>query len=146
MWDSLSKLRSCLCERWLERTVLRPALLPIRTAQFTQFFHQVWRHTVQTSTINVYVSTTVFINIYTNFKGNIVMWNFNLRRYHKLNNSSWTHYRLYEKSHYLTKTKKKFSSLLNSVFNNAEVHDLPFCNAEVFWVLQSINVTNINLH
>jgi len=41
LWDSLSELRSCVCERRLERTVLRPALLPVKTAQFTQFFHQV---------------------------------------------------------------------------------------------------------
>jgi hypothetical protein len=27
LWDSLSELRSSLCERWLERTALRPALL-----------------------------------------------------------------------------------------------------------------------
>jgi len=38
MWDSLSELRSYLCERRLERTVLSPALLPVKTAQFTQFF------------------------------------------------------------------------------------------------------------
>ena len=38
LWDSLSELRSSLYERLLERTVLRPALLPIKTAQFTQFF------------------------------------------------------------------------------------------------------------
>jgi hypothetical protein len=38
VWDSLSELRSSLCERRLERTVLRPALLPVKTAQFTQFF------------------------------------------------------------------------------------------------------------
>ena len=44
LWDSLSELRSSLCERGLERTVLRPALLPVKTAQFTRFFHQVWRH------------------------------------------------------------------------------------------------------
>jgi hypothetical protein len=37
-WDSLSELRSSLGERRMERTVLRPALLPIKTAQFTQFF------------------------------------------------------------------------------------------------------------
>ena len=37
LWDSLSELRSSLCER-LEKTVPRPALLPIKTAQFTQFF------------------------------------------------------------------------------------------------------------
>ena len=30
----------------LERTILRPALLPLKTAQFTQFFPQVWRHTI----------------------------------------------------------------------------------------------------
>jgi len=40
LWDSLSELRISLCERRLERTVLRPALLPVKTAQFTQFFHQ----------------------------------------------------------------------------------------------------------
>ena len=44
MWDSLSELRRSLFERWLERTVLRPALLPVKTAQFTKFFRQVWRH------------------------------------------------------------------------------------------------------
>ena len=38
LWDSLSELRSSLCERRLERTVLRPALLLVKTAQFTQFF------------------------------------------------------------------------------------------------------------
>jgi len=47
MWDSLSELRSSLCERRLERKVLRPALLPVKIAQFTQFFLQVWRHTVK---------------------------------------------------------------------------------------------------
>ena len=43
LWDSISELRSSLCER----TVLRLALLPVKTAQFTQFFRQVWRHTVK---------------------------------------------------------------------------------------------------
>ena len=38
LWDSLNELRSSLCERRLERTVLRPALLPVKIAQFTQFF------------------------------------------------------------------------------------------------------------
>jgi hypothetical protein len=47
LWDSLSELRSSLCERRLERTVLRPALLPVKTAQFTQFFRQVLRHTLK---------------------------------------------------------------------------------------------------
>jgi hypothetical protein len=47
LWDSLCELRSSLCERRLERTVLRPVLLPVKTAQFTQFFRQVRRHTVK---------------------------------------------------------------------------------------------------
>jgi hypothetical protein len=41
LWDSLSELRSCVCERRMERTVLSPALLPVKTTQFTQFFPQV---------------------------------------------------------------------------------------------------------
>ena len=41
LWDSLSELRSSVYERRLERTVLRLALLPVKTAQFTQFFLQV---------------------------------------------------------------------------------------------------------
>ena len=41
LWDSLSKLRDSVCERRLERTVLRPALLPVKTAQFTQVSRQV---------------------------------------------------------------------------------------------------------
>ena len=47
LWDSLSEMRSSVCERRLEKTVLRPALLPIKTAQFTQFFRQAWRHTIK---------------------------------------------------------------------------------------------------
>jgi hypothetical protein len=39
--DSLSELRSSLCERQLERTVLRHVLLPVKSAQFTQFYRQV---------------------------------------------------------------------------------------------------------
>jgi len=42
LWDSLSEMRSYVCGRRLERTVLRPALLPVKTAQFTQFFRPVW--------------------------------------------------------------------------------------------------------
>ena len=38
LWDSLSELRSSVCDRRLERAVLRPALLPVKTAQFTHFF------------------------------------------------------------------------------------------------------------
>jgi len=41
LWDSLSELRSSVCERWLERTGLKPSLLPVKTAQFTVFFRQV---------------------------------------------------------------------------------------------------------
>ena len=47
LWDSLMELHSSLCERRLERTVLRPALLPVKTAQFTQFFRDIYRHTVK---------------------------------------------------------------------------------------------------
>jgi hypothetical protein len=36
LWDFLSELRSSLCERRMERTLLRPALLPVNTAHFTQ--------------------------------------------------------------------------------------------------------------
>jgi hypothetical protein len=38
LWVSLSELSSFVCERRLERTVLSPALLPVKTAQFTQVF------------------------------------------------------------------------------------------------------------
>jgi hypothetical protein len=38
VWDSLSELRCSLYERRLERAVLRPALLPVKIAQLTQFF------------------------------------------------------------------------------------------------------------
>jgi len=37
MWDSLSELRSSVCERRLERTVLRPALMSLKTAQCSVF-------------------------------------------------------------------------------------------------------------
>jgi hypothetical protein len=53
LWDSLSELRSSLCERRLERTVLRPRLLPVKTAQFTQFFSQVWCHTVKSLSLTL---------------------------------------------------------------------------------------------
>jgi hypothetical protein len=38
LWDSLSELRSSLCERRLEKTVLRVAFLHVKTAQFTLLF------------------------------------------------------------------------------------------------------------
>ena len=38
LWVSLSEVRISLCERRLEKTVPRPALLPVKIAQFTQFF------------------------------------------------------------------------------------------------------------
>jgi hypothetical protein len=34
VWDSLSELLSSLCKGRLKRIVLRPALLPVKTAQF----------------------------------------------------------------------------------------------------------------
>jgi len=43
----MSEIISSLCERRLERTVLRPDLLPVKIAQFTRFSRQVWRHTVK---------------------------------------------------------------------------------------------------
>jgi len=41
LWDSIRELRSSLCERRLERPVLKPVLMHVETAQFTQFFRQV---------------------------------------------------------------------------------------------------------
>jgi len=38
LWDSLSEMRSSLCERRLERTVLRPALLPVKNCAVYSFF------------------------------------------------------------------------------------------------------------
>jgi len=52
LWDSLSELRSSVCERRLEMTVLRPALLLVKTPQFTQFFRHVWRHTVKSLSLS----------------------------------------------------------------------------------------------
>jgi hypothetical protein len=34
LWDSLIELRSSLCERRLENTALRPALLPVKSVHF----------------------------------------------------------------------------------------------------------------
>jgi hypothetical protein len=53
--DSLSELRSSLCERRLERTVLRPALLRVKSAQFTHFFRQVQCHTVKSLSLTASV-------------------------------------------------------------------------------------------
>jgi cobalamin biosynthesis protein CbiD len=38
LWDSVIELHSSVCERRLDKTVLRLALLPVKTAQITQFF------------------------------------------------------------------------------------------------------------
>ena len=46
VWDSLGETRSSLSERRLESTVLKTALLPIKTVQFTHFIRQVC-HTVK---------------------------------------------------------------------------------------------------
>jgi hypothetical protein len=37
LWGSLSELSSSLCERQLKRTVLRLALLSVKTVQFISF-------------------------------------------------------------------------------------------------------------
>jgi len=58
LWDSLSELRSSLCEIRLERTVLRPALSHVKPAQFTQFFPQVWHHTVKSLSLTLRRRTT----------------------------------------------------------------------------------------
>jgi len=47
LWGSLSELRSSVCEKRLERTVLSPELLPRKTAQFTKSFRQVCRYTLK---------------------------------------------------------------------------------------------------
>jgi hypothetical protein len=54
--DSPRELRGSVCQRRLERTILGPVLLPVKSAQFTQFFRQVWRHTVKSLSLtkNVY--------------------------------------------------------------------------------------------
>jgi cobalamin biosynthesis protein CbiD len=41
LWDSLSEVHNSLCERRLEKTILRPVLLTVKTALFTQFLRQV---------------------------------------------------------------------------------------------------------
>jgi hypothetical protein len=41
LWYSLSELRSSVWERRLERAVMRPALLPVKTVQFAKLFYQV---------------------------------------------------------------------------------------------------------
>jgi len=37
LWDSLSELRSSVCERRVERTVPRPALLPVKLHSLLSF-------------------------------------------------------------------------------------------------------------
>jgi len=41
LWDSLSELRSSLSEGPLERRGLKPVPMPVKTAQFTEFFRQI---------------------------------------------------------------------------------------------------------
>jgi len=59
LWDSLSELRSSLCQRRLEKSVLTPEILPVKTAQFTQFFRQVRRHTVKSLSLTDSVEYTL---------------------------------------------------------------------------------------
>jgi len=47
LWDSPGELRSSLCERRLERAVVRPALLPVKNCAVYSVFRSVWRHTVK---------------------------------------------------------------------------------------------------
>ena len=54
LWDSLSELRSSVCERKLKRTVPRPGLLPVKTGQFIQFLIQVRLHTVKSLSLTEY--------------------------------------------------------------------------------------------
>jgi hypothetical protein len=46
LWDSLSELRRSLCERRLEKTVLRSVLLSVKSTLFIQLLHQVGDHTL----------------------------------------------------------------------------------------------------
>jgi hypothetical protein len=52
LWDSLSELRSSVCERRLEMTVLRLGQFLVKTAQFTQFFRHVWGHAVKSLSLS----------------------------------------------------------------------------------------------
>jgi len=66
LWDSLSELRSsvvcvCVCKRRLERRVPRSALLSVKTAQFTQLFLQIWRHTVKSLSLTDSLFGALFI-------------------------------------------------------------------------------------
>jgi len=47
LWDSLNEIHSSHCKRRLERTILKSGLLTVKTAQFAQYFRQVWRHTIK---------------------------------------------------------------------------------------------------
>jgi len=51
LWDSLSELLSCLCETRLERTVVRPALLPVKLRSLLSFFRQVWCNTIKSPSL-----------------------------------------------------------------------------------------------
>jgi hypothetical protein len=64
LWDSLSKLRSSLCEKQLKRAVLRPALLPVKISQFTQFFRQVSRRAVKSLSLTVKVYGALYTSLY----------------------------------------------------------------------------------
>ena len=76
LWDSLSELRHSVCEIRLERTVLRPALLPHKTAQFTQFFRQVWLHTIKSLSLtdSVYGALKCYFNWQTKpYRSNVLV-------------------------------------------------------------------------
>jgi len=69
LWDSLRELRCSVCERRLERTVLRPVLLPVRTAQFTQFFRQVRHHTVNSGNCGIPLVNCAVLCVKDGWKG-----------------------------------------------------------------------------
>jgi len=72
LWDSLSELRSSLCEGRLERTVLRPALLSVKTAQFTLFFLQIWHDTVKSHSLTESVERLTFVKLLKKFS--VLFW------------------------------------------------------------------------
>jgi len=75
LWNSLSELRSSVCEIRLERAVLRSAFFPVKTAQFTKFFRQVWCHTVKSLSLTESVQRPLqflFVSATTWSRGGVV--------------------------------------------------------------------------
>jgi hypothetical protein len=90
LWDSLSELRGSLCERQPERTVLRPGLLPVKSAQFTQFFHQVWHHMVKSLSLTENVYGTLHVSaIYSGYPQGVTSLFYVYSIYGNLSNYLW---------------------------------------------------------